>query len=120
MSGGASGIGLGITRLFAEQSAHVSVLDINSQGASVVKNLSSEFPNASFSFYKADISNWDELAAAFKQIHQERGQIDVVMANAGMSREASLIVDQDEPLKPDLLTLEVNLIGSIYSPSCLT
>lgn len=119
MSGGASGIGLGVTRSFAEQGAHISVLDVNPQGASVVKDLSSEFPNASFSFNKADISNWNELAAAFKQIYQEQGRIEVVMANAGIAREACLIVDQDEPSKPNLFTLEVNLIGTIYSLSCL-
>ncbi len=97
--GGASGIGLGITRSFAEQGAHISVLDVNPQGTEIVKALSSEFPSASFSFFKADISNWDELASVFEQVHREQGRIDVVLANAGISKEPRLIVDEEDSVK---------------------
>lgn len=114
-AGGASGIGLAITRSFAEQGAHVTVLDVNPDGSGIVKGLISEYPSASLSFTKCDISNWSELAAAFKDTYQSQGRIDVVMANAGISREGSLIVDEDEPSLPGLKTLEVNLIGTIYS-----
>ena len=114
-TGGASGIGLGITRSFAEQGAHVSVLDVNPEGASIIQTLSSELPEASLSFKKADISKWDELAAAFEQIYQEQGQINIVMANAGISREGKLIVEEEKPSKPSLGTLDVNLTGTIYS-----
>lgn len=113
-TGGASGIGLGITKSFAEQGAHISVLDVNPDGASIVEGLKSEYPGASFSFTKCDVSNWNEMAATFKAIYQSQGHIDVVMANAGISREGSLIVDEDEPSQPGLKTLEVNLIGAIY------
>lgn len=115
LAGGASGIGLGITRSFAAQGAHVSVLDVNLEGAKTVQALSSEFPDASFSFKKADISNWDELAAVFEQIYQEQGAIHVVMANAGISAEGKLILDEEKPSKPVLPSLDVNLTGTIYS-----
>lgn len=90
------------------------MLDVNPDGASIVQGLKSEYPGASLSFSKCDISNWTELAATFKDIYQSQGHIDVVMANAGISREGSLIVDEDEPSQPGLKTLEVNLIGAIY------
>ncbi|KAK4949676.1 hypothetical protein LTR10_011517 [Elasticomyces elasticus] len=115
VTGGASGIGFGITRSFAEQGAHISVLDVNSEGDNIVKALSSEFSGASFSFTKVDISNWDELAAAFEQIYRDQGRIDVVMANAGISKEVKLNVDEETPSKPILPSLEVNLIGTIYT-----
>ncbi|KIX04729.1 uncharacterized protein Z518_05599 [Rhinocladiella mackenziei CBS 650.93] len=115
VTGGASGIGLGITRSFAGQGAHVSILDVNNEGASIVQALSTEFPAASFSFKKADISKWDELAAMFEQIYQEQGRIDVVMANAGISREGKLIMDEEKPSEPILRTLNVNLTGTIYT-----
>jgi NAD(P)-dependent dehydrogenase (short-subunit alcohol dehydrogenase family) len=114
-TGGASGIGLAMTRSFAEQGAHVSVLDVNPQGTEIVKALSSEFPKASFSFFKADISNWDELAGVFARVYQEQGRIDHVLANAGISKEPSLLVDEDTPSKPALHTLNVNLTGTVYS-----
>ncbi|EHY55749.1 hypothetical protein HRR83_009186 [Exophiala dermatitidis] len=115
VTGGASGIGLAISRSFAEQGAHVSVLDVNPDGAEIVQQLTSEIQNGSFTFKKADVSNWDELASAFEQVHQEQGRIDVVMANAGISREGSLIVDEEKPSKPSLKTLDVNLTGTIYT-----
>ncbi|KAI1616333.1 15-hydroxyprostaglandin dehydrogenase [Exophiala viscosa] len=115
VTGGASGIGLGITRSFAEQGAHISVLDVNSEGDNIVKALSSEFSDASFSFTKVDISNWDELAAAFEQIYRDQGRIDVVMANAGISKEVKLNLDEETPSKPSLPSLDVNLVGTIYT-----
>lgn len=91
------------------------MLDVNPQGTDIVKSLSSEYTNASFSFFKADISNWDELASVFAQIYDEQGRIDLVMANAGISKEPRLIVDEETPSKPALHTLDVNLIGTVYS-----
>ena len=106
---------MGITRSFAEQGAHISVLDVNPQGTEIVKSLSFEYSSASFSFFKADISNWDELASIFEQIYQEQGRIDVVLANAGISKEPRLIVNEETPSKPALHTLDVNLTGTVYS-----
>ena len=57
----------------------------------------------------------DGLADIFEQIHREQGRIDVVMANAGISKEPRLIVDEETPSKPALHTLDVNLVGTIYS-----
>ena len=91
------------------------MLDVNTEGANIVQSLSSEFPDASFSFKKADISKWEDLAAVFEQIYQEQGRIDVVMANAGISREGKLIMDEEKPSKPSLGTLDVNLTGTVYS-----
>jgi NAD(P)-dependent dehydrogenase (short-subunit alcohol dehydrogenase family) len=101
--------------LFADQGAHISVLDFNPDGANVVKELKTEFKNASFSFHQVDISKWDELATVFQVVHQQQGRIDVVMANAGISKEPSLLVDEKTPSKPGLHTLDVNLTGTIYS-----
>lgn len=116
-TGGASGIGLGITRSFAEQGAQVSILDVNAEGAAIAKGLSAEFPNAGFSFHKVDVSNWDELAGAFQTIYSQQGRIDVVMANAGISKEASLLLDEETPTKPEFKTVDVNLVGTLYSKS---
>lgn len=93
---------------------------MNPEGTKIVKELSAEYPDASFSFFKADVSKWDELAAVFEQIYQAQGRIDVVMANAGISKESSLIVDEEKPSKPALHTLDVNLTGNIYSEEIQT
>jgi NAD(P)-dependent dehydrogenase (short-subunit alcohol dehydrogenase family) len=55
-------------RSFAEQGAHVCILDVSQQGANIVKGLASEYPQATLSFHKADITDWDALAQIFEQI----------------------------------------------------
>jgi NADP-dependent 3-hydroxy acid dehydrogenase YdfG len=93
------------------------VLDVSQQGADVVKILSSEYRQASFSFHKTDIVNWGQLAQVFQQIYNEQGRIDIVFANAGISREDKFTLDEEWPSEPGLLTLAINLIGTIYSMS---
>ncbi|EXJ73484.1 uncharacterized protein A1O5_03245 [Cladophialophora psammophila CBS 110553] len=117
VTGGASGIGLGITRSFASQGATVCVVDVDLQGEAIVQALSAEYREVgcTLSFKHADVSNWDELARTFGQIYKDHGRIDVVMANAGISREEKLIMDEESPSKPGLRTLNVNLIGTIYT-----
>ena len=95
----------------------MSILDINTEtGLSVVKSLAAEFPLASPIFNQCDISDWDSHAAAFKRIYQERGSIDIVVANAGITEQGRLVVThEEEPQKPNLRTVDVNLKGTIYS-----
>lgn len=120
VTGGSSGIGLAMTRYFASKGHHVYVLDLGTEtGEAVAKQLSSEFPSATVSFKKSDVSSWDELARAFKDIYASRGRIDAVMANAGISEHgsSSLLAQEDEPSQPSLKTLDVNMTGVVYSKS---
>lgn len=119
-SGGASGIGLGITKHFLDHDdTHVTILDINaSTGAQTLTQLREEFPSASVSFEQCDVSSWENQAAVFEKIYKQHGRIDIVFANAGITEKGSLMpseVDFDGPIKPELSTLNVNLIGCIYS-----
>ncbi|KAL2007442.1 hypothetical protein VTN00DRAFT_8880 [Thermoascus crustaceus] len=141
VTGGASGIGLGITRSLASQSQpnnthiHISIFDINrTAGLEVLSALNKEFSttanidtgssSVSFSFKHCDVSSWESQAAAFEQVYAEQGRIDVVFANAGITEKGTLLVSEEEreegegkgkPVKPDLRTLDVNLVGVIYS-----
>jgi NAD(P)-dependent dehydrogenase (short-subunit alcohol dehydrogenase family) len=115
--GGASGIGLAIVKFFASQHSTVAVLDINeASGADLVNSLAADFPKASISYKKCDISSWDDQKSAFEQIYKENGRIDVVIPNAGITEKGSFIPKNDgEPQKPNLTTLDVNLVGTLYS-----
>ncbi len=80
--------------------------------------LLSEPLNRRVTTWKCDTSSWEEQLSAFQDIHQTQGRIDIVLANAGVSERSSLIEDTgDCPKKPDLRTLNVNLVGLIYSMS---
>lgn len=117
--GGASGIGLGITRHFIPQpETHITILDVNAtSGAQVLQQLQTEFPSASVSFEQCDVSSWDSQATAFEKIKAKQGRIDVVFANAGISKEGNLLPAKGDagPVKPNLTTMNVNLVGVIYS-----
>ncbi|KAK3319999.1 hypothetical protein B0T19DRAFT_445774 [Cercophora scortea] len=121
VTGGASGIGLTMSRHFASQGHRVAILDINAEsGHGIATEIASEFPESTVSFRKCDVSSWDEQAAAFKAIfHEHGGSIDIVMANAGVSEQGSTtavdLAEMDEPLPPKLGTIQINLMGTIYS-----
>jgi NAD(P)-dependent dehydrogenase (short-subunit alcohol dehydrogenase family) len=117
--GGASGIGLGITRHFIQDAnTHITILDINPQtGAQTVDQLRKEFPSAGISFEECDVSSWESQAAVFEKVFAQQGRIDFVFANAGITEKGSLLPQNEAengPLKPDLATLNVNLVGIIY------
>ena len=120
VTGGASGIGLALTRHFASEGHQIAVLDINAQtGAKVVTDVASEFPAAALSFKTCDVSSWEHQASVFEEVYKEHGnRLDVVMANAGISEQGSsslASIDEATPSKPQLRVLEVNLLGTIYS-----
>lgn len=117
--GGASGIGLGITKHFIEDAnTHTTILDINPlTGEQALAQLRAKFPSASISFEECDVSSWESQAAAFENVFTQQGQIDIVFANAGITEKGSLLPQDDSgdgPLKPNLATLNVNLVGAIY------
>lgn len=105
-----------MTRSLASELTHISILDINaSAGEQVLSTLRKEFPEASFSFHQCDVSSWESQAAAFEEVYTSQGRIDHVFANAGITEKGTLVVkDEERPSKPELATLNVNLVGVIY------
>lgn len=121
VTGGSSGIGSAMARHFASEGARVAILDVNAtDGQKVRADVASAFPQASVTFKKCDVSSWREQAAAFSEIYQEYGRVDIVMANAGISEQgSSSLADTSEetPSEPNLRIFDVNLIGCVYSTS---
>ncbi|KAI9837322.1 MAG: hypothetical protein M1819_000396 [Sarea resinae] len=121
VTGGASGIGLEITKLLLSRGYHVIIADLNS---ALGQEVSSSLPNTAF--LHCDASSWPSLAAVFKTVFQTYGRIDFVAANAGISeappyvygtrpKEGEAAVEDEEPLKPNTKVLEVNMIGVVYT-----
>ncbi|KAG9500628.1 hypothetical protein J7337_009110 [Fusarium musae] len=117
VTGGASGIGLAITRHFAAQGHKVAVLDVNSKtGPDVVAEVSKQYPNATLSFKWCDVSSWEGQYAVFDQVYREHGdRIDIVIANAGISDPVVGALDctpTEFPRKPNLRMQDINLNGA--------
>jgi NAD(P)-dependent dehydrogenase (short-subunit alcohol dehydrogenase family) len=73
VTGTASGIGAESARLFAQEGARVVGVDLSAEGAEGDVTI------------QADVSDKDQVAAAFARIAEEVGQIDVLMNNAGIN-----------------------------------
>jgi len=80
VTGGGSGIGKAISLLFAQQSAHVHILDVDQVGAEATKH-EIESAGGAATFHKADVTKQAEIVEIFNSI----GKIDILINNAGIA-----------------------------------
>ena len=104
VTGGANGIGYATVRRFIDEGSKVAILD-NDQEA--LNNAQSQLPLLAGGIC-ADVSSPDEVEAAFKQVDEILGGIDILISNAGISfRQPFMKIDYDQWSK----VLRVNLDG---------
>jgi NAD(P)-dependent dehydrogenase (short-subunit alcohol dehydrogenase family) len=109
ITGGSSGIGLSMARLFHEKGARVLISDLAPPKEAGYEN---------YLFKKCDVSKWADLVELFAYAKKEFGSIDMVSANAGISElpenTFSDLLDEDGNLvEPKYKTIHVNLIGAL-------
>jgi len=83
VTGGASGIGLGIVKNFLSEGMKVAVWDFNDEHLKEVRELFSG--SNAVHFQKVDVSNRDQVRAAAKQVIEVFGKIHVLCNNAGVA-----------------------------------
>ena len=89
VTGGAKGIGGGVVRTFAEESAKVVIVDRDvDAGLLLVEELLKEGKEAHFQ--KADLLQDEDCEAAVKESVQKYGRLDVIVNNAGVNDGVSL------------------------------
>ncbi len=107
ITGGASGIGLATARRFVSESCQVVILDSNQEALNKAQAEQPEFAGG----VCADVSSQDEVEAAFKEIDQIMGGIDILISNAGISvRKPFTEVDYTQWSK----IMRVNLDGMFF------
>ena len=82
ITGGARGVGAGITRCFLDAGARVAVV-----GRNQPEQLPAMGDNHA-EFWKADVRDYDQMAACVESIVQKHGRLDVFVNNAGGSPSA--------------------------------
>ncbi|EMD93682.1 hypothetical protein COCC4DRAFT_45765 [Bipolaris maydis ATCC 48331] len=115
ITGGASGIGLGVAEgLLAQKGWRVYLLDRN---VKAFENLNPEI-KAATNFRNIDVADYDSLATVFKDIYVHEGRIDFVFANAGIGGALDFYETKDEiapPPKPNISAIDVNLNSVCYT-----
>lgn len=108
VTGGASGIGKETCKLFSFEGAKVVIFDINDDA---IKNFLDEAKESGYELEgcKVDVSNFDEVSKITSEIYEKYGKIDVLVNNAGITRDNFLtkmsIEDWNE-------VISINLTGT--------
>ncbi|OJJ87293.1 uncharacterized protein ASPGLDRAFT_120159, partial [Aspergillus glaucus CBS 516.65] len=71
-------------------------------------------------FHKANVSQYQELASAFHEIHGKHGRLDFVFANAAATESCNILQAEGAdantpPPEPNLTVVDVNVKGVIYT-----
>ena len=87
VTGGAAGIGRVAAEAFAREGAKLAICDVNPEtGEAAAKSLGAEA-----SFEKLDVANEAAVSAWTDQVVKRYGRIDVLVNNAGITRDALLL-----------------------------
>ena len=108
VTGGASGIGLGVARQFAADGHRVAVLDLNGAAAeAAAAELRGE--GAKALAVEVDVADRDSVEAAFAKIRAELGPVEILVTSAGIESFTPLL--DITPEKWDRI-IAVNLTGT--------
>lgn len=105
ITGGAAGIGAATAIKFAEEGAKVVIWDLDeTKGKALAEKL-----NATFA--KVNTANYADIEVAAKAVNDKFGRIDILINNAGITRDSTLkkmTVEQWQQV------IDVNLTGVFY------
>ncbi len=107
VTGGNDGIGKAIALRLAKGGADLALLGTNEEtGFSAVKEIRQTAPHCQVEFYRADASQTDLIEETFNQILKRFGKVDLLVNNAGITRDQLLMRMPEEDWDR---VLEVNL-----------
>ncbi len=107
ITGGADGIGKAAVERFASEGAKVMIWDLNEEkGASLAADLSQK--EMTVFFMKVDTASYDEVEKAGNETFEKFGRIDILINNAGITRDSTLKKMTPENWQQ---VIDVNLTG---------
>jgi 3-oxoacyl-[acyl-carrier protein] reductase len=89
ITGGARGIGEGICKIFCNEGATVALWDVLEEGQTTADSISAD--GGSIFFQKVDVTSQESVDSAVANIIENHGKIDVLINNAGIIRDRSIL-----------------------------
>jgi 3-oxoacyl-[acyl-carrier protein] reductase len=105
VTGGAQGIGAAIVEKLASEGAYIAVVDINEEKAAEVA-AKVRAMGVEAESYKVDVANTEAVKTLVGEITKRFGRIDVLVNNAGITRDGLLMTMSEQDWD---LVLSVNL-----------
>lgn len=96
VTGGSRGIGAAIVRKFAEQGAHVAFTYFSSEAKAKAIEEELKEMGSNAKAYKSDASSYEQAEALVKEVLKDYGQIDIVINNAGITRDNLMLRMNEE------------------------
>jgi len=122
ITGGAAGIGKATAEKFISEGAVVVICDVNEDvGQAVTEKLGS-----GTSFYKVNVTNRQDVQACVDDVVRKLGRVDVLVNNAGITRDGLFIKFKEGELKSQMseeafnLVIDVNLKGVFNCAQAVT
>jgi len=106
VTGGARGIGLATVKRFAAEGAKMAIWDVSESGREVVEKLREQGYEAIFK--KISVTEEEEVDAAAAEALSHFGRIDILINNAGITRDRTLLKMSREDWDA---VISVNLTG---------
>ncbi|MEF8798673.1 MAG: 3-oxoacyl-[acyl-carrier-protein] reductase [Candidatus Bipolaricaulota bacterium] len=107
ITGGANGIGRQVSEVFAKEGAKVAICDLaDEEGKKVAQQISDT--NGETRFFKVNVSDREAVNETVGEIEGQLGPIDILINNAGITRDAKLLNMTEEEWDQ---VIDVNLKG---------
>ena len=112
VTGGSKGIGYGVAAALSSMGVRVGITSRHREEAEKAASEITKNGKGEVIGIEADVRNFESQQAAIKQLTDKWGQLDLVVANAGVGHFGSI-----EDLTPDQWqqTIDTNLTGVFYS-----
>ena len=114
VTGGANGIGAAYTLALLSAGAYVVIGDLDVTGGKAFEAQHAEYLH----FVECNVLRWEDQVRLFKEgaKFSPSGKIHYVVSNAGIVRTDDQVFSyEDDPVKPELSTIDVNVNGSLYT-----